>query len=324
MEIPYENTDTRRMKFRLNLFQGCFLIFFLVSCATKAPPRIEPPPVPPEYPDARLVFDRIETASPATLVLLFRLEADNPRNTTARIRLAQWRAAVNGQDPIQTEAGEGTLTIEGEDLSLDAFSSGAYPVRLELKLDQVLAPPLASAQAAAQAPIPGDTEAAGANEAALDMDLVFAYEGGEEAEVQVKSAAAFPSVRAPEVEVTAIAIMKAELINTRFKVSLRITNPNFFPVELSALSYELYGGGRLWADGTKAEAIKVPARSSESADVFLVMNFIGMRRELLDQVIALRRVQYRFTGESTVSTGIEYIPQFRMKFDLSGNSEVVE
>jgi LEA14-like dessication related protein len=306
------------MKFRLNLYQGCLLVFLLLSCATKAPPRIEPPPVPPGYPGARLVFDRIETASTDTLVLRFRLEADNPRNTAAHIRLARWRAAVNGQ--AQDQSGAGTLTIEGEDLSLGASSSGAYPVRLELKLDPALVPVLAPALSA----ISGDGEASASNEAALDMDLVFAYEGGEEAEVQVTAAAAFPRVREPEVAVTAIAIMKAELINTRFKVSLRINNPNFFPVELSALSYELYGGGRLWAGGTRAEAIKVAAQGSETADVFLVMNFIGMRRELLDQVIALRRVQYRFAGESTVSTGIAYIPQFRMKFDLSGNSEVVE
>jgi LEA14-like dessication related protein len=299
------------MKFRLNLFQGGFLVFLLISCATKAPPRLEPspvlpvPPVPPEYPDARLVFDRIETVSTDTLVLRFRLEADNPRNAMAHIRLARWRAAVNGQ--AQDQTGAGTLTIESEALSLGAFSSGAYPVRLELKLDQALAAIISDS-----------------NEAALDMDLVFAYEDGEEAEVQVRAAADFPRVREPEVAVTAIAIMKAELINTRFKVSLRINNPNFFPVELSALHYVLYGEGRLWADGTRAEQINVPAQGSESADVFLVMNFIGMRRELLDQVVALRRVQYRFTGESAVDTGIAYIPQFRMKFDLSGNSEVVE
>jgi hypothetical protein len=54
------------------------------------------------------------------------------------------------------------------------------------------------------------------------------------------------------------------------------------------------------------------------------MNFINMRRELLDQVIALREVRYRFAGEATVSTGVDYLPQFRMGFELSGNSEVVE
>ena len=54
------------------------------------------------------------------------------------------------------------------------------------------------------------------------------------------------------------------------------------------------------------------------------MNFINMKRDLLDQVINLEDVNYRFTGEAKVITGVEYLPGFSTGFDLSGYSEVLE
>jgi hypothetical protein len=52
------------------------------------------------------------------------------------------------------------------------------------------------------------------------------------------------------------------------------------------------------------------------------MNFINMKRKLLDDIIALRQVRYRVAGSVKMETGIESLPVFNMKFDLSGNSPV--
>jgi LEA14-like dessication related protein len=280
--------------------------FLLVSCATKVPPPVETfpaPPVPPaaapERPGARLTFDRIEAVTPDSLSLLFRLEADNPGKEAVRIRAASWKASVNG---VERE-GEGTLTIEGETLA--AGSSGAYPVRLETALTS-------------------EVSRKADGEAEITADIVFTYGSGEEVRNQVTAAAAFPLVREPEVRITAIAVKKADLINTRFKVSLKIDNPNIFPVELAAFKYELYNSGRLWADGAAKDILVIPPESSAETDLFLVMNFINMSRELLNQITTMRDIYYRFTGEAAVSTGIEHFPQFSMKYDLSGHSAVVE
>jgi hypothetical protein len=52
------------------------------------------------------------------------------------------------------------------------------------------------------------------------------------------------------------------------------------------------------------------------------MNFINMSRKLLDDIIALRQVNYRFTGEITTETGIDWLPVFRSNFALSGSAPV--
>ena len=58
--------------------------------------------------------------------------------------------------------------------------------------------------------------------------------------------------------------------------------------------------------------------------MFLMMNFINMRRDLLDQIINLIDVNYRFAGQAMVGTGVEYLPMFKTEFDLSGYSVVLE
>jgi len=55
-----------------------------------------------------------------------------------------------------------------------------------------------------------------------------------------------------------------------------------------------------------------------------MMNFINMRRDLLDQIINLIDVNYRFAGQAMVGTGVEYLPMFKTEFDLSGYSQVLE
>ena len=131
-----------------------------------------------------------------------------------------------------------------------------------------------------------------------------------------------PEIQEPGFTISSIAVMQAELINTRFKVRVRVDNPNSIPLELSAFSYELYGGGRFWAEGRENAVMEVPPLGFAEKDLLLSMNFMNMKREVLDQVIALKAVNYRFSGDVLVSTGLESRPQFTMRFDRSGESPV--
>jgi LEA14-like dessication related protein len=123
----------------------------------------------------------------------------------------------------------------------------------------------------------------------------------------------------PVFSISSIVILQAELINLRFKARLRIDNPNSFPLELSAFSYELHGAGRYWAEGEERETLAVPSEGHVEKDLFLLMNFINMRRETLDRVIALKTLDYRFSGEAMVRGGGETLA---LRFEESGESPV--
>jgi LEA14-like dessication related protein len=274
------------------------LATLLGACKSSAPAEIR---AAEGDPAVRLLFDRAEAGTPEQVSLYFTLMVDNPRSRPAGIRLKGWGLLVNG-----LEKSAGALLDLADTLPpVEAAGSAAFPLRLDLDM----------------AGGPGGAED---YRAILSLDLAYAGEDGGPRSGEASAEAAFPRVREPVFTITGIAVSRAELINTRFRVDLRIDNPNSFPLDLSGLKYELYGAGRFWADGSAKEALHIPPRASAETRLSLVMNFINMRRDLLDQVLARRRIPYRFTGSADIGTGLEHLPRFSMAFDRSGFSEVTE
>jgi hypothetical protein len=291
-----------------------FWIFLLsLGCKTPSPP----PPPPQPNPSAALTFEGIDAFSIDQVRMEFRLLAENPRTDPARVKIEDIKVEINGREAeegirVTSETTAypfpvGGAQIRGTGEILPA--SAALPVRLELDLETLNK---------AGFPLADDYHVQVS--AAVD----FSYGSGLPVKTAALESAVFPRIRPPVFTITDIAVLQAELINTRFRVRLKVENPNPFPMELSAFRYQLYGSGRFWADGNEKNVLSIPARDSAEAKLFLIMNFMGMRRELLDQVIAFQNVRYRFTGEATVATGITYLPEFPSVFDLSGYSEVFE
>ena len=299
---------------------GIFLALslFFSTCKSTPPPK-------PELP-VSLAFDSIEAKDPEHLSLRFTLKIANPLPSAGRVKIASWQAELNGHKAaagfvLENPGSSGGVSSQNFPLKPAASPAGgqSLPEQIPLRLNMDIAA-LAKLGLA-----PADNYRVNL---ILELDCSWDFTGSRSPvpaeKVTVSGLAAFQAVRPPEFTITAIAILKAELINTRFRVALRIDNPNPFPVELSAFSYELYGNGRLWADGTEQNVIKVPAKSSLEGSLFLIMNFINMKRDLLDQIIRLEDVNYRFAGDAQVSTGSGYLPKFKTSFDLSGYSQVFD
>jgi LEA14-like dessication related protein len=291
-----------------------FLLPFFLTCKS-APPA---PEAPEKRPPASLTFDRIEADGIDRVVLFFRLRLENPRSLPLAAELKDWHGRIKGTDLDDSAS----LSLEGErvgelSISLAGFSSveKTFALNLDLsefrEMEEIYSPPETE---------PLDDEYL----AELTLDLTYLYAEGPALREEVSASAVFPRVREPVFTITSIAILQAELINTRFMVTLRITNPNMFPVILSSFSYELYGEGRFWAGGQEENVMYIPSRGTAETKLFLLMNFINMNRRLLDEVIAMDLVQYRFHGEVEIGTGISWLPRFRMDFDRSGNSVVLK
>ena len=256
---------------------------------------IEGPP-----PDSQLFFSSIKADDPSLLQLDFILELNNIDAESAK--LESWQIVLNGRD------GSRAFSLEANPvflLNTSSESPDSFPLTLNMDVEALVAEGLA----------PEDHY-----EVSLSLHLSY----GQNERLEVSGVAAFPGVLAPEFHIINIAILKAELVNTRFRVGIRIVNPNPFGVELSSFNYELYGNGRFWAEGAERNIIEIPGKSAVEGYLFMLMNFIGMERSLLDQIINLVDVNYRFAGEALVSTGVMYLPGFNTAFDLSGYSQVLE
>jgi len=129
-------------------------------------------------------------------------------------------------------------------------------------------------------------------------------------------------VKEPQFDVTSIFIIQADIVVTEFEAVIKIENPNSFALELSSITYELYGNGAFWASGTASDLLNIPANSSAETRFTFSMNFIDMSRPLLDDVIARRRVNYRFKGKAQVRPISQNVSAFIVDFDCTGLSEV--
>jgi LEA14-like dessication related protein len=284
-----------------------FLVF-LFACKT----------LPPEHGPSVLEFDRIEAESIDKIVLYYRLRVENPHTVPLRLEIRDWKLNINGVEAVKrtaTDHDAAELYIDGKAarrVHIQAAQGTGLEKQLALRLN-----------------LSGQTANFNLSESKSDyqteLNLYLVYHYGSAAPVhdEAQVVTVFPRIREPVFSITSIAILQDDLINTRFRVSLHIDNPNLFPVTLSAFKYELYGDGLYWAGGQEKNLLRIPVMGSAETKLFLTMNFINMKRRLLDDIIAMRNVNYRFTGDVEVGIDIPWLPNFKMKFDHSGYSAVL-
>jgi LEA14-like dessication related protein len=300
-----EADNKGNMKKRRFLFPLFFPVLYCLAC--KSPP----PPPPGERPVAALWFDRIEAEGINRVVLYYRLRAGNPRPASLGLKIGGWKTVVDGSEYHHEDTILNIDEISAAESLVEIPGGGFVEKTLRLNLDL---------EESRESPEAGDS---GSHRVDLLLNLIYQYDKEPPEGETITAGTVFPRIKRPEFTITEIAILQAELINTRFRVTVRIDNPNVFPVNLSSFGYELYGAGRFWADGREKDVLYIPARDSSEVKLFLLMNFINMKRELLDEVIAMRQVRYRFSGEALVGTGVSWLPEFRMRFDRSGRSDVL-
>lgn len=157
----------------------------------------------------------------------------------------------------------------------------------------------------------------------INATIVFASaERGEES-LSIARLCDVPRILPPRLRIASIRILKDELINTKLRVDLEVHNPNAFPVSFCSLDYRLYGESRYWASDSIARPFEVLPMETTMARLYMTMNFTDMSRQLLDQVIRLATVRYRLVGQGSIDTGLEFLPQFVLPFDMSGQTEVL-
>jgi LEA14-like dessication related protein len=297
----------------MRVFSHFFYLFILglllmpglfSSCKSEPLPSAEPAPFQPS--SFSMAFSGVEADDPAHMSMFFTLEAEPPLPPDGSVKISSWQIEIDGQD---AGAAFSLEYPQGDTLSMRTSNNSQMPLKLNMDIDALAANGLG----------PKDEYST-----ALIAELEYSQGANPSEKVKVRSSAVIPGVQPPRFNITEIAILKAELINTRFRVGLKIDNPNPFPIELSAFSYNLYGNGLLWADGADKNIIRIREKSSIQGNVMLLMNFINMNRTLLDQVSKLENVNYRFTGDVQVSTGIDFLPKFNDGFDISGYSRVLE
>ena len=251
-------------------------------------------------PISSLVFDAIEAENIHQVTLSYRLKIENPNRLLLNSQINNYNVIINGK---KKEPEFAVLQYE----KLLPIKNGVSNVT-EISLHLILK---------------GENINEDFYKIILVLDILHQYSAELQFNEELSVISDFPNIREPLFTITSIVIMQADLINTRFAANLRIENPNPFPMTLDNFEYKLYGDGLLWAQGKEKDILKIQSKGSEEAKLILTMNFINMKRNLLDQIIAMRKVNYRFAGTAEALVDIFWLPIFKLDFDNTGYSDVV-
>jgi LEA14-like dessication related protein len=281
----------------LLLFLPFIILFSCKSQGEVAPVTVH------ETSFAALEFRNIEAHGINKISLHFLLRAENPYSQPVEFKISGWDLTING------EPEEAELAVEGSQAMGFAVTAGPNS---KIEKNMILTVALDSMNIL-------EDEC----DAVLRVTVLL-RRGETERSETVSQTASFPKIHEPVFTITSITIIRSELINTRFRVGIKIENRNAFPLVISSFDYELHGEGRFWASGRERNILAVPERGSAETNFQFTMNFIDMSRGLLDDIIALRQVNYRFSGNVDVGTDFPWIPVFKTTFSVSGLSPVID
>lgn len=122
----------------------------------------------------------------------------------------------------------------------------------------------------------------------------------------------FTRIQAPSVSIAHIDLVDAQLLEQRYRLRLRVQNPNPYALPISGMHYRLFLNGLEFARGVSSQSVSIPAYEERTLEVDMVST-IGTLIEQLQrwQRLPDEGVRYRLAGEVNVRSrfapvGFEY------------------
>ena len=106
--------------------------------------------------------------------------------------------------------------------------------------------------------------------------------------------------KTPEISLTGIQVEKLGLDEQRFRIRLRLHNPNNFALPVRSLDYALQLNGQKFAEGASTRPITVPALGESE----LELEVAGRLQNALPQIVALgtgSSLNYSLSGNVALS-----------------------
>ena len=121
----------------------------------------------------------------------------------------------------------------------------------------------------------------------------------------------------PEVVLIGIQPLESTLLEQRFRVELRIYNPNNRDLDVDGVDFELDVNGQRLARGAGAETLTLPRLGEARTSVVVSTSFLSVARQLLvlDQT---QPVSYRLKGRLHLGTGLGVTLPFERSGEIGG------
>lgn len=102
----------------------------------------------------------------------------------------------------------------------------------------------------------------------------------------------------PRLSIAGLSLIDANLFEQRFKLQLRVQNPNDFALPIQALNYTIEINEQPFATGVSNRPVTVPSYASELLEVEAISNLGGLLRQVKNAVTG--NLSYRLQGDALV------------------------
>lgn len=118
----------------------------------------------------------------------------------------------------------------------------------------------------------------------------------------------------PRVSLIGLNLVSMELFEQRYRVRLRLKNPNDFELPVRGMDFRLDINGETFADGVSGQSVSVPAYGEEVLELEVSSSLLNVFRQLQSlQNKGAPGLAYRITGRVAVGRYGQRLP-----FDYSG------
>lgn len=113
-----------------------------------------------------------------------------------------------------------------------------------------------------------------------------------------------PKLEAPQLSVTDVQVVSADLWQQRLKVRMHVQNPNERALPVKSIVYTLEVEGQPFASGESAQSFVVPALGESDFDMSVTTNLASTFIKLLGRGGSASTVAYHLTGKVSLSEGL--------------------
>lgn len=115
-----------------------------------------------------------------------------------------------------------------------------------------------------------------------------------------------PKLEAPKIELVGVQMLSTDMFAQRFKVRVKVMNPNDLELPVRGLEYTIIMMGDTFAEGVSNDSFLLPARGEAEFDMMVTTNFVSSFGRLLSRVQGgkLEGVDYEIAGKVMVDKGM--------------------
>jgi len=111
---------------------------------------------------------------------------------------------------------------------------------------------------------------------------------------------------APQVDLVGIQMLSTDMFAQKFKVRVKVTNPNDLEVPVRGLDYQIFLMGDSFAEGNTSDRFVLPAKGEAEFDMTVTTNFVSSLGRLISRVGGgkLENLDYEIAGSVLLDKGM--------------------